>query len=116
MTRPMSATASDPARTASAHPPTHNTPEHGTILLGDIVLSHVAYWPEDGMHVFRSEEYDVLAAAESMEDAVRVFVQKSEDYAKFLSDADPTPDDLRLANVIYGRLADGWESICTRRV
>jgi hypothetical protein len=66
--------------------PTADKPEIGCISLGGVPLSQVAYWVEDGEHVFRSTEYDVLAAAPDFAGAVVKFIENSEDYAKFIAD------------------------------
>ncbi len=89
--------------------PTVDDPESGEIRVRGVILSAVAYWREDELHVFRSTEYDVIAADENLDTAVRIFIEKSEDYAKFLSDpdGDPTEDDIGIAVMIVRRLLNG---------
>jgi hypothetical protein len=104
----MSALKDPPGR--AVHPPTADAPEHGEIRLRKSLISEVAYWCEGDLHVFRSTEYDVIAAHEDRDIAARIFVEKSEDYASFLADhdGDPTLEDLRLALLILQRLVDGY--------
>lgn len=101
-------------RTTRAEVPamTADNPHVGSIGWGDIVLSRVAYWREDGDHVFRSLEYDVIAADSDPYRAVHGFVQNSVEYARLLSSADErTPEDVELANTIMGRLVAILEAI-----
>jgi hypothetical protein len=90
--------------------PTVDDPESGEIRVRGVILSAVAYWREDGVHVFRSTEYDVIAADEDRDTAARTFIEKSEDYAEFLSDSDgdPTEDDIAIATMIVHRLLEGY--------
>lgn len=81
------------------------------------MLSGAAYWFEDGLHVFRSTEYDVIAADEDKDTAARIFVEKSEDYGKFLAEPEgqPTFEDLGVATLIMSRLIQGYEAILAKR-
>jgi hypothetical protein len=82
-----------------------------------VVLSKVADLRDGPLHVFRSLDYDVIAADEDKHEAIRTFVANSEDYAGFLSDAngDATREDLQLASVILQRLLGGYEAAADRR-
>lgn len=101
----MSALHQDAAREAAT-----TAPEYGVIGMEGLPLSTVAYWQEDGMHVFRSTEYDVVAADADKQAAILAFVQQSEDYASFLASfAERTVDDLTISTMILRRLLDIYE-------
>lgn len=85
--------------------PTSENPATIAFGTGDIVLSRVAYWHEDGQHVIRSLEYDVIAASEDLFTAIRKFALNTVEYARMLSEAeDRTPEDAELASMIFDRL------------
>ena len=112
----VSALASRPTPTLSAYP-TAEHPELGEISMAGVTLSDVAYWLDGDMHVFRSTEYDVIAADEDKHEAVHTFVSNSEEYAQFLADEtrEPTVDDLRLALVILQRLVESYAAADANR-
>jgi hypothetical protein len=97
--------------------PTPDDPHVGTVGLGDeFPLSKVAYWQQDGMHVFRSVEYDLQTADEDIREAILAFVHGSIDYARFLSEPDdPAPADLAIANMIFDRALRINEEINRRK-
>ena len=84
-------------RQTDAPPATAENPHVGSVGCYGVELSKVAYWREDGDHVFRSMEYDVIAADEDFYKAVHAFVRNSIDYARFLSEAeDRTGTDVEI--------------------
>lgn len=91
----------------AAHETATPQPEFGEIGVDGLTLSAVAYWQEDGMHVFRSTEYDVIASNENKQVAILAFVQQSEDYANFLASfGEHTVEDLTISTMILRRLLD----------
>jgi hypothetical protein len=61
-------------------------PERGEIIVEDVVISEVEHWVEDGLHVFRSTEFDLIAEHEAEFGAVVVFLESAEDLLLHLSD------------------------------
>lgn len=77
--------------------------------MGDVVLSEVAYWRDGRTHVFRSLEFDVLAADDDLHRAVTVFVENAEDLANLIAALpreELTPDEAETAIAILTRLRD----------
>lgn len=64
---------SDPTQTS----PTEDTPELFSIVHVEfpIKLCSVEHWVEDGMHVVRAEDFELIAMADSVEDAIALFVE-----------------------------------------
>ncbi len=79
----------------SAPVPTADQPEQGGILVAGVHLSDVLYWVEIDEHVFRSTEYDVLAADKDFAGAIAKFIANSEDYAQFIADLSKQDDASR---------------------
>ncbi|WCB92287.1 hypothetical protein DSM104299_00977 [Baekduia alba] len=99
---------------ASPPRPTEETPEHGVISIGDVTLSQVVHWMEHDLFVFRSTEFDVIAADEDLQTAIRAFVESAQDYARMVGDlgADElTQDEAETALLIYRRLNDAYQGI-----
>jgi hypothetical protein len=80
-----------PAVTAPPSP-TEAQPEFGAISVGIGVggetfsISEVEHWVEDGLHMFRSVEFDCFAQHEDEWGAVEAFIQNAEDLFRFLDD------------------------------
>lgn len=67
--------------------PTEDAPEFGYIVLNGVQLSEVEHWiDEDGLHVFRSVEFDCLGEAEDEYDAGLLFIENAADLFRFLDD------------------------------
>ena len=62
---------------------TEENAERGTIgvQVGDhlVAISGVEHWVDDGLHVFRSVEFDCMAEGEDLSKAVVAFVENAED-------------------------------------
>ncbi len=105
----MSALHQAPPQTADAAR-TADHPEFGFIGMEGVVLSEVAYWLEDGHHVFRSTEYDVIVGDADKQTAIAAFVEATEDYADFLAQFEShTVEDLTIATTIFKRLVEIYE-------
>jgi hypothetical protein len=70
--------------------PTEDAPEVGVIRIavGDqaVELSTVEHWVEDGLHVFRSTEFDCIAEGKDLASAVVTFIESAEDLFRLLDD------------------------------
>lgn len=72
------------------------------ICVGDqnVLISEVEHWVEDGLHVFRSTEFDCQSEHEDEGEALFAFLQSAEDLLRFLDDlvdADrATRDEIRI--------------------
>lgn len=78
----------DSAPRRQAQPPTEAAPEYGRIAVFDITVSFAERWEEDGVHVLRSMDFDVIAADKDLQRAVDQFVEKAEDLWSYLSGLD----------------------------
>ena len=86
--------------------PTAEDPAIVDLGNGNVVLSRVALWFEDGQCIIRSLEYDVIAAGDDVEQAVGLFVHRTVDYANLLWEADDRTDvDMELVHTIHSRLS-----------
>jgi len=101
------------ATAATTSPPTADAPDLGVIGLGGVEISQVAYWVEDGEHVFRSTEYDVIGADLDFNRAVVKFIENSEDYARFIADRfkenDASIDEAEVALTLIQRFAEVYQ-------
>lgn len=78
--------------------------EDGSIGAVGVVLSRVIHYVEDGMHVFRSTEFDIAAADEDRRTAVVKFVENAQDLVAFYRDLDDrTNDELHTAFTLMSR-------------
>lgn len=92
--------------------PTADSPAFAEIGANGVVLSKVAYWHEDGDHVIRSTEFDVIAGHADLDEAIRRFVVNTLGYAALLAQSeDRTEDDLATVLLIYQRAADFMREI-----
>lgn len=76
---------------ASVGHPTSEAPEPGIIevKIGKhlVPISSINHWMEDdGLHVFRSTEFDCMAEADDEGAAVKAFIENAEDLFRFLDD------------------------------
>lgn len=72
-------------------------PEHaatpGLASRFDIVVSEGEHWVEDGEHVLRSTEFDVIAGDPDFERALAKFIDKHEDLWIYLSQVEELTDN-----------------------
>jgi hypothetical protein len=95
------------------------TIEIGTIgvQIGDhrVPISGIEHWVEDGIHVFRSTEFDCMGEAEDALEAVNAFVDNAEDLFRFLDDLHDagraTEDETRLLIKLSRRFFEMYEAI-----
>jgi hypothetical protein len=65
--------------------PTEEAPEYGCVVAFDTIVSFAEHWEEDGVHVIRSLDFDVVAGDEDFHKAIDQFVEKAEDLWSYLS-------------------------------
>jgi hypothetical protein len=96
---------------------TESNPEVGVIAMGDVTLSEVEYWRDGPLHVFRSTEFDVIAADEDQRAAVLKFVANAEDLADSISDLardEITQHEAEVAIKIMERQRDAYRALNDR--
>lgn len=63
--------------------PTSESPEEGVLTFYDVEVFPALHWVEDGDHVFRSTEFDLLAADRDQYVAIQKFIEMAEDLADY---------------------------------
>lgn len=66
--------------------PTEATPDLGRITAFGVVVSEAQHWVEDGIHVLRSTEFDLVAGDADFQRAVDLFGEKTQDLFWYLAD------------------------------
>ncbi len=66
--------------------PVSESPEEGVLTFHGVEVFPALYWVEDGDHVFRSMEFDLLAADRDQYVAIQKFIEMAEDLAGYYSD------------------------------
>jgi len=69
------------------------SPEYGCVMVFDTIVSFAEHWEEDGTHVLRSLDFDVVAGNEDFQRAIDQFVEKSEDLWSYLSGLETISDN-----------------------
>ncbi len=93
--------------------PSEGQPEVGAILYRDtgVAIASVYHWIDDGLHVFRSSEFDLIAAAENEQEAVNQFVDNLEDRLELIANLDEdevTEDEAQLFRQVTERFFEAW--------
>lgn len=76
-----------------AEPPTEASPEYGCVVAFDTIVSLAEHWEEDGVHVLRSLDFDVISGDPNFQNAVDQFVEKAEDLWSYLSGLETISDN-----------------------
>lgn len=82
--------------------------QYGWVATLDVLVSEAERWVEDGVHVIRSTEFDVVAGDLDFDRAVDQFVDKAEDLWTYLSELDGLTEN---ENETYLRLAPRFHQI-----
>lgn len=93
--------------------PTEENPELGAVRFEEVPITEAEHWVEDGLHVFRSTEFDVTAAAPDEWEAARKLLRNVEDYGQHLVaiGADElTVEEARVALTILERFLQGYRN------
>ncbi len=98
---------------------TEDAPERGYIVLNEVQLSEVEHWiDEEGLHVFRSTEFDCLGEAEDEYEAGRIFIENAADLFRFLDDLvdarRATSDEIRTLAKLSRRFFEASEPALKR--
>jgi hypothetical protein len=93
---------------------TEEAPEHGCLGIFDVILSSANRWMENGVHVIRSTEFELVGEGESLQDAVQDFVGHAIDYQSYLATLiereEATEHEIRVAGQLGPRLARAYEA------
>jgi hypothetical protein len=73
--------------------PTETSPELGAVGFLDTVIGAAEHWEEDGVHVIRGLEFDVIAGDPDFQAAVDQFVEKTQDLWSYLSGLEHLTDN-----------------------
>jgi hypothetical protein len=93
--------------------PHADAPEHGVVCLHGVPISRAAHWIEDGDHVLRSMEFDLIVGAPSLEGAVVKFLESAEDIADHLAELGEervTHDEVETALALFHRFTDAYKA------
>jgi hypothetical protein len=88
--------------------PTEAEPLFGEVQAFGVGLSLAERWVEDGVHIFRSLEFDVVAGDEDFDLAVDHFVRKLENLWTYLSEAEELSEN---ENETFLRLAPRFHNV-----
>ena len=81
------------SRQIRPEPLTEDAPEYGCVLAFDTIVSYAEHWEEDGIHVLRSLDFDVIAGDGEFQRALDQFVEKAEDLWSYLSSLEVISDN-----------------------
>ncbi len=82
-----------PAPHTSPEPLSEAAPEYGCVVAFDTIVSFAEHWQEDGIHVLRSLDFDVIAGDADLQKAIDQFVEKAEDLWSYLSNLEIISDN-----------------------
>jgi hypothetical protein len=77
----------------SSQIPTEAMPERGRVTAFGQVVSEAEHWIEDGIHVLRSSEFDLIAGDPDFIITLNIFGEKTEDLFWYLSERDSLTDN-----------------------
>lgn len=99
--------------------PTEEAPELGRVVAAGITLSEGTHWLEDGAHVIRSSEFELMGEGEDLDDAVRDFIGHALDLVSYLTAeierGEATDHEIRVAGVLGARLAQAYQQVTADR-
>jgi hypothetical protein len=81
---------------------TEAAPERGNVAVFGLPVSNAEHWLEDGVHVLRSTEFDVIAGDPDFQRALEIFCEKAEDLWSYLSTLETISDN---ENEVFLQLA-----------
>jgi hypothetical protein len=85
--------------------PTADSPELGAIELLGVTLSDGVRWEQDGDYIFRSTEFDVIAAGSTFEEGLGLFGTSLIEFAIYLADIeDPAENEVEMLRAIQPRM------------
>jgi hypothetical protein len=112
-------TQSTAATTRDIGAPTEEAPEHGRVVAAGVTVSDGVHWLEDGVHVIRSSEFDLMGQGDDLDDAVTDFIGQALDLLWYLNGEierdEATDHEIRLAGVLGARLAQAYRQVSEER-
>jgi hypothetical protein len=115
----MIVTQSTATTTQSVGTPTEEAPDVGRVVAAGVTLSEGMHWLEDGAHVIRSTEFELIGEGDDLDEAVRNFVGHALDLLAFLNDeierGEATEHEVRVAGVLGARLGQAYRQVSEDR-
>jgi hypothetical protein len=112
-------TQSTAATTPDLTAPTEEAPELGHVVAAGVNISEGLHWLEDGVHVIRSSEFDLMGQGDDLDEAVDSFVGQALDLLWYFNEeierGEATDHEIRLAGVLGGRLAQAYRHVSEER-
>jgi hypothetical protein len=112
-------TQSTAATTHDVGAPTEEAPEHGRVVAAGVTVSEGMHWLEDGVHVIRSSEFDLMGQGDDLDEAVGDFIGRALDLLWYLNGeierGEATDYEIRLAGVLGARLAQAYGQVSEDR-
>jgi hypothetical protein len=88
-------------------------PDTGQVCAHGVRLSSAVHWVEDGEHIIRSTEFDLIASGPTLDDAVNAFVDNAEDHVRFIGDLvrqeRATEHEVEVASTLMQRFLTAYE-------
>jgi hypothetical protein len=108
-------TQSTAATTHDIGIPTEDAPEPGRVVAAGATVSEGLHWLEDGSHVIRSSEFDLMGQGDDLDEAVDDFIGQALDLLWYLNGEiernEASDYEVRLAGVLGGRLAQAYRRV-----
>ena len=91
----------------------------GRVVAAGITLSEGMHWLEDGAHVIRSSEFELIGEGDDLDEAVRNFVGHALDLLTYLNEeierGEATDHEVRVAGVLGARLGQAYRQVSEDR-
>jgi hypothetical protein len=112
-------TQSTAATTREVGVPTEEAPDPGRVVAAGVTLSEGMHWLEDGAHVIRSSEFELIGEGDDLDEAVRSFIGHALDLLAYLTEeierGEATDHEVRVAGVLGARLAQAYRQVSEDR-
>jgi len=112
-------TQSTAAKTRDIGAPTEEAPDFGRVVAAGVTLSEGMHWLEEGAHVIRSSEFELIGEGDDLDEAVRSFIGHALDLLAFLTEeierGEATNHEVRVAGVLGARLAQAYRQVSEDR-
>jgi hypothetical protein len=99
--------------------PTEDAPELGRVVAAGAIVSEGMHWLEDGVHVIRSSEFDLMGQGDDLDEAVDDFVGEALDLLWYLNGEiernEASDYEVRIAGVLGARLAQAYRQVSEDR-
>ena len=92
---------------------TEDAPEFGRVHIFEVTVSEGERWIEDGVHIIRSTEFELLGQGDSVGEAVEDFIGHAVDYhmylARLVQENDATEHEARVLGELSRRFVEAYE-------